>query len=186
MTEKEKRIFESDLKESSKLLNQVDSYKRIIQRLEYDTNVKLNEDYFANLVPRFREISTTSIYQAQSLAAYSMNAAALLVIVIIVLFGFIRVQESSTINDVIVSLDNSEAEQLFKYYSDLSQLSIEQMNGSRDTLVTELLASELNFQEEDAKSLISSDEIEIENIYNELQPDETDLIYSELINTKYF
>lgn len=186
MTEEEKSIFERDLKESSELLNQVNAYNRIIQRLEYDTNVKLNEYYFPNIVPRFREISTTSKYQTQSMAAYSMNAAALLVVVIIVLFSLIRVQESSTINDVIVSLDNSEAEQLFKYYSDLSQLSIEQMNGSRDSLVTELLASELNFQETDVKSLLSSDEIEMENIYDELQPNETDLIYSELFNTKYF
>lgn len=186
MTEEEKRIFEADLKESSELLNQVESYKRLFQRLEYNASGNFNENYFANIVPRFREILTKSETQTQANLAYSLNAAALLLIVIVVLFSVIRVQESSTINNVIVALDDSEAEQLFKYYSDLSQLSIEQMNGSKDSLVTELLASELNFQETDVKSLISLDEIKIENIYDELQPDETDFIYSELFNTKFF
>lgn len=186
MTEEEKRIFEADLKESSELLNQVESYKRLFQRLEYNASGNFNENYFGNIVPRFREILTKSETQTQANLAYSLNAAALLLIVIVVLFSVIRVQESSTINNVIIALDDSEAEQLFKYYSDLSQLSIEQMNGSKDSLVTELLASELNFQETDVKSLISLDEIKIENIYDELQPDETDFIYSELFNTKFF
>ena len=186
MTEEEKRIVEADLKESSELLNQVESYKRLFQRLEYNASGNFNENYFANIVPRFREILTKSETQTQANLAYSLNAAALLLIVIVVLFSVIRVQESSTINNVIIALDDSEAEQLFKYYSDLSQLSIEQMNGSKDSLVTELLASELNFQETDVKSLISLDEIKIENIYDELQPDETDFIYSELFNTKFF
>lgn len=186
MTEEEQRIFEADIKQSSELRDQVDSYKRIIQRLEYNTSGSFDEEYFANWVPRFREITTEPKFSTQSIVVYSMNAAALFVIVLVILFSLLRLQESSTINDVIVNLDDSEVEQLFKYYSDISQLSIDQMNGSRDSLVTELLASELNFQETDAKSLISSDEIEIENIYDELQPDETDLIYSELFNTKFF
>lgn len=186
MTEEEKRIFEADLKESSELLNQVESYKRLFQRLEYNASGNFNENYFTNIVPRFREIIVKSKTQTQVNLAYSLNAAALLVIVIVVLFSLLRIQESNTINDVIVSLDDSEAEQLFEYYSDLSQLGIDQMNGSKDSLVTELLASELNFQETDVKSLISLDEIKIENIYDELQPDETDFIYSELFNTKFF
>ena len=84
-------------------------------------------------------------------------------------------------------MNESEAARIYDYYSDnVSSMNLDQLNGSSDSLFTELISSEFNLQKSDIDHLVSTDVIRIENIYSVLQSDEADLIYDEILKTKYF
>ena len=187
MNDEEKRTFEIELSTSPELSNQLEHYKNLLQSLKVDEQKFVNEDYFANLVPKFRKNLSVDKKPFKFKTAYAITAAASVLAIVLLIFNPFNASENDSVDKFLSTLSENEATEILDYYSDdLSTKNTEQLNGISDSLLTELISSELNLQETDLKRLVSADEISIESIYSEIRSEEADLIYNEILKTKYF
>lgn len=187
MSDLERKDFEIELSKSDELLKQMESYRSALKGLKVDKQNPTEEDYFVNLVPKFRQNLSTRKKPFKIKTAFAFSVAASILIIFMLVFKPFTSSENNSLDKIISTLDENEAAQIFDYYSDnISAISADQLNGSSDSLFTDLIFSELNFEESDLNKLVSSDGVNIESIYSELKTDEADLIYSKILETKYF
>ena len=187
MKEEEKRAFEAELDKSPELSNQLKHYNNVMQSLKIDEQNYSDQDYFVNLVPNIRKILSGEKKPSKFKTAYVLTAFASVLVVVLLIFNLFRASENNSVDKLLSTLSENEVTEIFDYYSDdLSTMNTEQLNGTSDSLLTELISSELNLQEADLNSLVFTNGISIESLYSEIKSEEADFIYNEIINKKYF
>ena len=187
MNDEERRIFEIDLSKSVELSKQIESYKSFMQSMKIDENDFHDQDYFVNLIPKFRKNLSPVKKSSKVKTAYAFTAVASVLVMVILIFNPFKTSENDSLEKVISTFSENEAVEILKYYSDdLSNIKTEQLNGTSDSLFSGLISSELDLQEKDLNRLVTANEISIESIYSEIKSEEADLIYNEIIKKKYF
>ena len=187
MSQEERKIFESELTNSSELSKEVESYKNILKSLTFDEKQSKDDDYFANLIANFRQTKLSSKKSFSFKPAYSLTAAVSIIILVFIFFNPFNKTEIETVDKIIAGLDETEAAELIDYYSNgLTQTEVDQTNGRADSLFADMISNELEFDESDVKMLVSSDENYLNSIYSNIDSDETEKIYNEILNTKFF
>ena len=186
MNDEERKSFEDELSKSSELSNQFQHYKNVLQSLKVNEQRFTNEDYFINLVPKFRETILVNKKSFKIKTAFALTAVASATIVLL-FFNPFQTSENNPADKIISTLNETEAVEILDYYSNgLSTINNEQLNGYSDSLFSDLIYSELNLEETDINRVVSAEEISIENIYSEIKPEEADIIYNEILNKKFF
>jgi len=186
MNDEERKSFEDELSKTSELSNQFQHYKNVLQSLKVNEQRFTNEDYFINLVPKFRETILVNKKSFKIKTAFALTAVASAAIVLL-FFNPFQTSENNSVDKIISTLNETEAVEILDYYSNgLSTIDNEQLNGYSDSLFSDLIYSELNLEETDINRVVSAEEISIENIYSEIKPEEADIIYNEILNKKYF
>lgn len=186
LNDEEKRKFEIELSKSIVLSKQLDDYKNAVMKLKVNEEKLNGEDYFNNVIPKFREKLTSGRKRFLLKTSYSLAAVSAMVIVFLFFYPF-KSAENNLIDGMISELNESEAAEIFNYLSnDFSSENINQLNSSSDSLFSELIFSEFNTDESVFNKLVSSNDINIDGIYNGLQSDEADIIYNEILRTKFF
>ncbi|HEY4756528.1 MAG TPA: hypothetical protein VIH28_10770 [Ignavibacteriaceae bacterium] len=186
MNDEERKSFEDELSKSSELSNQFQHYKNVLQSLKVNEQRFTNEDYFINLVPKFRETILVNKKSFKIKTAFALTAVASAAIVLL-FFNPFQTSENNSADKIISTLNETEAVEILDYYSNgLSTINNEQLNGYSDSLFSDLIYSELNLEETDINRVVSAEEISIENIYSEIKPEEADIIYNEILNKKFF
>lgn len=187
MNDEERRIFEIELSKSTELSKQMESYKSIMHSMKIDENDFHDQDYFVNLIPKFRKNLSSNKWSFKVRTAYAFAAAASVLVLVILIFNPFKSSENDSLEKLISTFSENEAVEILEYYSDdLSNIKTEQIDGTSDSLFSGLISSELNLQETDLNRLVSADEISIESIYSEIKSEEADLIYNEILKKKYF
>jgi len=186
MNDEERKSFEDELSKTSELSNQFQHYKNVLQSLKVNEQRFTNEDYFINLVPKFRETILVNKKSFKIKTAFALTAVASAAIVLL-FFNPFQTSENNSVDKIISTLNETEVVEILDYYSNgLSTIDNEQLNGYSDSLFSDLIYSELNLEETDINRVVSAEEISIENIYSEIKPEEADIIYNEILNKKYF
>lgn len=186
MNDEERKSFEDELSKSSELSNQFQHYKNVLQSLKVNEQRFTNEDYFINLVPKFRETILVNKKSFKIKTAFALTVVASAAIVLL-FFNPFQTSENNSADKIISTLNETEAVEILDYYSNgLSTINNEQLNGYSDSLFSDLIYSELNLEETDINRVVSAEEISIENIYSEIKPEEADIIYNEILNKKFF
>lgn len=187
MNDEEKRAFEDELSTSHELSNQLKHYKNVIQSLNLDEQNFSDQDYFVNLIPKFRKNLSVEKKTFKAKTAYALTAIVSVLAIVLVIFNPFKASENNSVDKLFSMLSENETTEILDYYfADLATINTEQLNGTSDSLFTELMTSELNLQETDLNRLVSADEISIESIYSEIKSEEADLIYNEILKKKYF
>ena len=187
MRQEERKIFESELTNSSELSKEVESYKNILKSLTFDEKQSKDDDYFANLIANFRQTKLSSKKSFSFKPAYSLTAAVSIIILVFIFFNPFNKTEIETVDKIIAGLDETEAAELIDYYSNgLTQTEVDQTNGQADSLFADMISNEFEFDESDVKMLVSSDENYLNSIFSNIDSDETEKIYNEILNTKFF
>ncbi len=187
MSQEERKIFESELTNSSELSKEVESYKNILKSLTFDEKQSKDDDYFANLIANFRQTKLSSKKSFSFKPAYSLTAAVSIIILVFIFFNPFNKTEIETVDKIIAGLDETEAAELIDYYSNgLTQTEVDQTNGRADSLFADMISNEFEFDESDVKMLVSSDENYLNSIFSNIDSDETEKIYNEILNTKFF
>ena len=187
MSQEERKIFESELTNSSELSKEVESYKNILKSLTFDETQSKDDDYFANLIANFRQTKLSSKKSFSFKPAYSLTAAVSIIILVFIFFNPFNKTEIETVDKIIAGLDETEAAELIDYYSNgLTQTEVDQTNGQADSLFADMISNEFEFDESDVKMLVSSDENYLNSIFSNIDSDETEKIYNEILNTKFF
>ena len=160
--------------------------RNVLQSLKVNEQRFTNEDYFINLVPKFRETILVNKKSFKIKTAFALTAVASAAIVLL-FFNPFQTSENNSADKIISTLNETEAVEILDYYSNgLSTINNEQLNGYSDSLFSDLIYSELNLEETDINRVVSAEEISIENIYSEIKPEEADIIYNEILNKKFF
>jgi len=187
MSDSERSAFESELIKSSELSKQLEAYKSSLRSLNIDEQSFVDKDYFMNLVPNFRNNLSAAKKSFTFKTAYTLTAVTLVLITVVLFFNPFTKIEINSLDKLLTTLNEKETAELMDYYSeDLSAISAAQLNETSDSLLTELITSELNLQEMDVNLFISNNQVSIEGVFSEIQSDEADMIYNEIINKKYF
>lgn len=187
MSQEERKNFESELTNSSELSKEVESYKNILKSLTFDEKQSKDDDYFANLIANFRQTKLSSKKSFSFKPAYSLTAAVSIIILVFIFFNPFNKTEIETVDKIIAGLDETEAAELIDYYSNgLTQTEVDQTNGQADSLFADMISNEFEFDESDVKMLVSSDENYLNSIFSNIDSDETEKIYNEILNTKFF
>ena len=187
MSDSERSAFESELIKSTDLSKQLEAYKSALRSLNIDEQSFVDKDYFVNLVPNFRNNLSAAKKSFKFKTAYALTAVTLVLITVVLFFNPFTKIEINSLDKLLTTLNEKETAELMDYYSeDLSAISAAQLNETSDSLLTELITSELNLQETDVNLFISNNQVSIEGVFSEIQSDEADRIYNEIINKKYF
>jgi len=185
MSKEEREVFEKELKNSSELSSEFDLYKNILRSLSVEEDQYKDNDYFQNLVANFRQKNRAVKKSFIIKPAYALTIAA--IIVMFIFLNPFKEKEMDSIDKIIAQMDENEAAELINYYSDdFSQSEFDQTNGKTDSLFVEMISNEFELDEESFKNLVSSDDSYLNSFYSKISPNETENIYNEILNTKFF
>lgn len=187
MNDSEQMEFEKEIQNSKELQKLVEKYRMTLNNLKMEEKISLNETYFVNLLPKIRKklySSPKSIFIKPSIEFISL----ILIIGFTFFISIINMKKDfNSFDNLISTLNENEAAQIFtEYDTELSAIASDQVNGSTEALLSELIESELNLNEEDVINFIVSDAIGIDNVFNEMKSNETEEIYAQLLQTKFF
>jgi hypothetical protein len=187
MSKEEREVFEKELKNSSELSSEFDLYKNILRSLSVEEDQYKDNDYFQNLVANFRQKNRAVKKSFIIKPAYPLAIAVTAIIVMFILFNPFKEKETDSLDKIIAEMDAAEAAELINYYSDgFSQSDFDQANGKTDSLFAEMISNEFELDEESIKNLVSYDDSYLNSFYSKIEPTETENIYNEILNTKFF
>lgn len=185
MNEEEKSSFEKELQTSRELSQQLEHVKSAFSNLRIKEDEFSNEDYFVNLVPKFREQLPKIRYKTKFKPALVYSSVAVIGVMFLVLSIF-KTNELS-VDKVLSELNELETVELFQYYSgNFTSDQLDKLNGETDSLFSDMIYDELNFEEADIHNLIFANSINVENVVADLKTEEAEAIYNEILNTKFF
>ena len=187
MNQEEKSLFEEELKKSSSLQGKLEDCRKLLKEFREIKNISVDEKYFTNLLSEFRMKSS----RGKKLKFYPAFGYSLIAALVIIFFSVIFLQDNGKIpqaEDVVSSLSDNEAEYILNNYSDQEIPSeiITNDSGSSDSILTQLIADELISGNPDLNYIMESSESNFYNTADEITETEADIVYSELINKKFF
>lgn len=186
MDELEKKKFEEDLKNSPSLNMQVEYYKNVLQKLKIKDESLTEEDYFINLVPRFREKLSAQKHSRPTLKiAYSLSAVVLIMMIALFYFNPFKTKDNLTLENLISSFDEQEKLHILKYYESDTELT-ENSNEYSTEYLYDMFLKEINLQDSDIAKMDAYGNLSMEEIITHLQENEVDAIYDKILNTKFF
>jgi hypothetical protein len=187
MSDEEKKSFENELSNSNELSIQLEKYRSVLNGLKVDKFKFSNEDYFTDIIPNFRRKQSIEKKTFKVKTAYALTLAVSVLAFFFIVFNPFKTTENGSLEKVISTVNENEALELYDYYSDIiPNVNSEQLNGVSDSLFSELISTEFDIQEGDLKSLVSLGGISTENLFSEIQSEEAELIYNEILKKKYF
>jgi hypothetical protein len=187
MNQEEKSLFEEELKKSSSLQGELEDCRKLLKEFREIKNISVDEKYFTNLLSEFRMKSSPG----KKLKFYPAFGYSLIAALVIIFFSVIFLQDNGEIpqaEDVVSSLSDNEAEYILNNYSDQEIPSeiITNDSGSSDSILTQLIADELISGNPDLNYIMESSESNFYNTADEITETEANIVYSELINKKFF
>lgn len=187
MSDEEKKSFENELSKSNELSIQLKNYRSVLNGLKVDEPKFSNEDYFADIIPNFRRKQSIEKKTTQVKTAYALTLALSVLTIMFIVFDPFKRTENGSIEKIISTVNENEALDIYDYYSGIiPNVNSEQLNGVSDSLFSELISTEFDIQEGDLRSLVSLGRITTENLFSEIQSEEAELIYNEILKKKYF
>jgi hypothetical protein len=182
MDEKERIRFETELKNSITLQQEVSSYRNVYNEFSTYNQIHADNDYFSNMVPRFRSKLPGKLkrFPLRQVAFASMAS------LIVVMFLFLVLRRSDQVPNIANSLNEHELTNLvdrfssdilpFEFFSDVTI----------DSTISALYLTELNITPETESYYFADRKTDVNTIVQDINDEEADNIYNEIINKKYF
>lgn len=187
LTGEELKSFEAEINTSSKLRKEVDSYRNTLKQFKSLENIRVENSYFANILPLFRQrISNRKLRNLRPVFVLSSIAAILITIVLLFLFNSNQIfnGENTAVEEI-----NTDGLNMYldKYAYDLSTFQLLQdVPEEYDSLFNSLVVEELNLNGNSGDYLVDVTGSEFYDILNELSNDEIEGIYNTLIDKKIY
>lgn len=179
--------FEKEITNSPELKREIDLFKDALNQFGKLKNVNVDENYFTNILPRFRE----SISKQKRLKIKPSFALGSVVVLIILAAAYIIITRQSVIENEQITLQQLDNEELKIYLNnnpeDLasSQLT-ENIPEDYDTLFNLMVAEELSLNGYTGEYLVDVTSNEFYyNILDEFSEEELEGIYNSLIKEDF-
>jgi len=182
LNEAEKTRFETELKNSPSLQNELWMYKNVLDEFSGYKDIPVDDDYFRNMVPLFRSKLPGKLKRFPLQKVSFVSAAALMV----VMFLFLLLNKTENIQNITNNLDEHELMELWdKFSSDVLPAEFAADN-TVDSTINALYLNELNITPETEAYFFADRRSDVTTIVKDINDEEADNIYNEIINKKYF
>jgi len=186
LTGEELLKFEEEINNSSELKRTIDSYKNTLNQYRRFSNPDIQNSYFVNIIPEFRE-RIKKKKESKLKPVFVLGSVSLVIISLLVIFIFNKDREIMY-NDNIV-LQDIESEELNSYvnnYSrDFNSIQLTEVV-EYDSLFNSMILNELDINGTSRDYLADVTGNEFYTILDELSEEEIDGIYNTLISQKIY
>lgn len=186
LTGEELEKFEAEINNSPELKALVDSYVNTLNQFKKLKNDDIENPYFVNILPEFRRKSTKKrILKLRP--SFAFGSVALALIAVLVIFILTNKEESLTDENFVTNDISSETldSYLDNYSRDYTSLQLtEDVPVEYDSLLSIVMISELNIDENAGEYLVDVSSSEFYNVIDELSTEEVEGIYNTLITKK--
>ncbi len=186
LTGEELLKFEEEINNSSELKRTIDSYKNTLNQYRRFSNPDIQNSYFVNIIPEFRE-RIKKKKESKLKPVFVLGSVSLVIISLLVIFIFNKDREIMY-NDNIV-LQDIESEELNSYvnnyYRDFNSIQLTEVV-EYDSLFNSMILNELNINGNSGDYFADVTGNEFYTILDELSEEEIDGIYNTLISQKIY
>ena len=187
LTGKELISFESEINNSPELKNLVDSYRNTLNQFKKIENVNVEESYFVNIIPRFRERNERR-KQFRFKPVFTYGSISLVIVSVLLIFLFN--QNYNVINGNI-TINQISREELNSYLNansqDNSDLQLtNNIPAEYDSVFNAIVLNELTVNDNSGRAIVDISDNDFNNILDEISNDDAENIYSSLISKKIY
>lgn len=189
MSDEQAALFEKELANSRRLREQLEQYKSFMLELGEMKNIPVDEDYFVNMVPRFRE-NLDKKKKHSFVPKFALGITTISAVIIILLFSFNR--SSNNITNIPPSTVETKQNVYVLNYSPVQdQLGINYLSPDDavdiDSTITSMLSDELNLSPQSLNDIASSNgSTDLESMLQGINQDEANQIYNELLHKRIY
>jgi hypothetical protein len=178
----EKIQFEAELKNSLSLQKEISKYRNVCNRFSSYKDIPADDDYFRNMVPRFRSKLPGKLKRFPLQKVALASAASL----IVVMFLFLLLNRTNQIPNIADSLNDHELTELWdKFSSDVLPAEYS-ADITIDSTINALYLSEINITPDIDSYYFADKRSDVSTLVKDINDEEADNIYKEIINKKYF
>ena len=182
LDDKEKTMFEAELKNSLSLQNELSKYRNVYKEFSGYKNILTDDDYFRNMVPRFRSKLPGKLKRFPLQRVAFVSAASM----IVVMFLFLLLNKTHFTPNITENLNEHELSELLdKFSSDVLPAEFSD-DITIDSTVNALYLNELNISPETESYYFADRKSDVPTLVKDINDEEADNIYNEIINKKYF
>ena len=187
LTGEELRNFEVEINNSPELKNLVDSYFNTLNQFKKFENVKVEESYFVNIVPRFHARSESKKqFRLKPVFAYGSISIVIVSVLLIFLFN-----KDHNVTNGDITINQISREELKSYLNanpqDNNELQLtSNIPEEYDSVFSSMVLNELNVDNNTGKFIVDISDNEFNNILDEISNDDAENIYSSLISKKIY
>lgn len=187
LTSEELKKFEAEINYSPGLKKEIGSYKNTLNQFKRLKNIDVDDSYFVNILPRFRE---RFIKQKLSKLkpAFVLGSAVIFLISLLAVFLFKNDKSIENENIVVEEISNEGIDSyLNSHNQDFSTFQLtENVPEEYDSLFSSMIMNELDLNGNSGDYLVDVTGGEFYNILGELSIEEIDGIYNTLIDKKIY
>ena len=187
MSEMERSIFDEQLKISPELQKQLASFRSINDAFRVYSQPAAEEYYFRNMIPGFRAKLPGQLkrFPLRSVAFASMS------LVIVSMFLFLLLNKSDNIDKIAENLNEHQLTELINSYSSdksASEVVSSEISSdaSAESVVDTLYSKEFNVAPEAVSYYFADRRSDLTSVIQDINQEEADNIYNEMINKKIF
>ena len=178
--------FEAEVNNSPELKNLVDSYRNTLNQFKKIENVNVEESYFVNIIPRFRERNERR-KQFRFKPVFTYGSISLVIVSVLLIFLFN--QNYNVINGNI-TINQISREELNSYLNansqDNSDLQLTNIPAEYDSVFNAIVLNELTVNDNSGRAIVDISDNDFNNILDEISNDDAENIYSSLISKKIY
>jgi|ERR1035438_784741 hypothetical protein len=174
--------FEAELRDSLSMQKELSRYKNVFNEFSGYKEIPADDDYFKNMVPRFRSELPGKLkrFPLQKVAFASFGS------LIIVMFLFLLLNRTNQIPNITDNLNDHDLTELWdKFSSDILPAEYS-ADITIDSTINALYLNELNISPETESYYFADRKSDVTTIVKDINDEEADNIYKEIINKKYF
>ncbi len=184
----EREEFESDLRVSKELSDELGRYRDFLSRLKELEDIPVEEDYFVNMAPNFRS-RLRKKRKAGYLSKLALGATTAAALKIVALFFFKenRVNNVPVLQNVISQMNSSDVNSLLNSYSDQINLNdlTQDDQASYDSVLNSMIYKELQVSP-NAISSLAGDNSDLSTMFKGVDQKEVDLVYNEILHKRIY
>jgi hypothetical protein len=178
----EKIRFEAELKNSLSLQKEISKYRNVCNGFSAYKDIHADDDYFRNMVPRFRSKLPGKLKRFPLQKVALASAASL----IVVMFLFLLLNRTNQIPNIADSLNDHELTELWDKFSSEVLPSDFSADITVDSTINALYLSEINITSDIDSYYFADKRSDVSTLVKDINDEEADNIYKEIINKKYF
>jgi hypothetical protein len=182
MDGEEKIRFEAELKNSLSLQKEISKYRNVCNGFSGYKDIPADDDYFRNMVPRFRSKLPGKLKRFPLQKVAFASAASL----IVVMFLFLLLNKTNQIPNITDNLNDHELTELWDKFSSDVLPSDFSADITVDSTINALYLSEINITPDIDSYYFADKRSDVSTLVKDMNDEEADNIYKEIINKKYF
>ncbi len=184
MTPEEKILFEKELEDSRELRKELLDFRLLAETIKKDAEPSVNESYFINILPEFYSRKSKKKKFTIPRIAYSLTAAAAVILIIFFIFNPLKSSEYTNTNELSINLTDQEMNKTLNGYDNPYSLN-DLMNSATpktDSIVNNMVKDELDLSSATIDKSVVDQYINTDELLDSINDNEANELYSQLIN----